>query len=88
MVSNNIIQNFPITASDVTNSHIMFGKNLSGTRVKTVWQKPDRVVMDYVAVTNDFIKLHKFVTLVADVMFVNCELFLITMPHVINFVTI
>ena len=44
--------------------------------------------MDYVAVTNDFIKLHKFVTLVADVMFVNGATFLINVSHGIKFVMV
>ena len=62
MVSNNMIQNFPIAASDVTNSQNMFGPNLTGTRSKTVQQKLDIVVMDYVAVPKDSLKLHKFIT--------------------------
>ena len=36
MVRNNMIQNFPITTSDVTNSHTIFGPNLTCTRGKTV----------------------------------------------------
>ena len=36
MVRNNMIQNCPITASDVTNSQNMFGPKLTGTRGKTV----------------------------------------------------
>ena len=71
MVSNNLIQNFPITASDITNSHTMFGPKLAGTRSKTLQQNLDRLVMDYVSVRKDFHKLHKLVTIVSDVMFVN-----------------
>ena len=54
MVSNNIIQNCPITDSDIPNAHTIFGTNLNGTRVKTMQQKMDRVVMDYIAVPKDF----------------------------------
>ena len=88
IVRNNMIQNCPITASDVNNSRTMFCPNLSDTRDKTVRQKPDMVVIDYVDVTNDFIRLHKFVTLLEDVMFVSCTTFLITMSHGIKFVTV
>ena len=49
-VSNNMIQKFPITASEVTNNHTIFGSKLAGARGNTVQQKPDRVFMDYVAV--------------------------------------
>ena len=88
LVINNMVQNCPITASEVTNDHTMFGLNLDGARGKTVQQKLDRVVMDYVASPNNFIKLHNFVTLVVDVMFVNSASFLITVPRGINFVTV
>ena len=44
--------------------------------------------MDYVAVPKDFLKLHKFVTLVADVMFVNSAPFITNMSHGIKFVMV
>ena len=46
MMSNIMIQNFPITDSDVTNSNTIFGPNLAGTRGKIVQQNMDRVDMD------------------------------------------
>ena len=66
----------------------MFGTNLAGTRGKTVWQKSDGVVMYYVTVPKDLLELHKFVTLVAYLMFVNGATFLIIMSLGINFVTV
>ena len=36
MVSNNMVQNCPITGSGVTNAHTIFVPNLAGTGVKTV----------------------------------------------------
>ena len=83
-----MIQNFPITASDVTKSHTMFGPKLAGTRSKTLQQNLDRLVMDYVSVRKDFQKLNKLVTSVSDVMFVNGEPFLITMFRGIQCVTV
>ena len=88
MVINNMIQNFHITASDVTNSHTMFDPNLAGTRLNKVQQNLYRVVMYYVAVPRDFLKLHNFVTLVPDVIFLNNLPLLITMARGINFVTV
>ena len=79
MASKKTIQNFPINTSDITNDQNIFDQNLTGTRGKTVWQTPDRLVMDYNAVPKDFIKTHKFVTIVEDVMFVNGAPFLINM---------
>ena len=43
--------------------------------------------MDYVAVPKDLLKLHKFVALVEDVMFVDGAPFLIYMLCGINFLT-
>ena len=45
-------------------------------------------MMDYVAVPKDFIKLHKVVTILADLIFVNGAPFLITMTRGIKFVTV
>ena len=83
-----MIQNSPINASDISNAHTIFGTNLFGTRFKKVRQNPDRVVMDYVAVPKYLLKSHKFVNLVADVMFVNSTPFLITMSRGIKFVMV
>ena len=88
IVSNNMIQKFPIAASGVPNYHTLFGPNLAGTRGKTVWHNLDRALMGYISVPKYFLKLHKFVTLVADVMFVNGATFLITMSRGIKFVTV
>ena len=85
MARNNIIQNFPITASDITNDHTMFVPNLADTRGKKVQYNPDRLGMDYVAVPKDLLKLHKFVSLLVDVMFVNGTPFLITISRGIIF---
>ena len=43
---------------------------------------------DYVAIPRDFLALHRFVSLVADVMFVNNIPFLITIYRGIKFVTV
>ena len=73
MVSNSMIQNYPINASDFTNSNIMFCTNLDVTRGKTLWQKLYIVVIDSIVVLQDFLKLQKFVNLLSDVVFVNGE---------------
>ena len=78
MVIDNMIQNWPITESDIINAHIMFGPNISGTRVNTVQQNPDRVAMDYFILNRHILKLHKFVTLVEYLTFVNGTPLLIT----------
>ena len=72
----------------MNNAHAIFGPDIAGVRGKTSRQKPDRVVIYYVAVPCNFLVLHKYVTLVADVWFVNNVEFLITMSRGIKFVTV
>ena len=77
----------PVTIKDVNNAHKIFGPILGGARGKTVRQKPEHVTTDYVSVPREFLSLHRFASLVADVTFVNNIHFLITMSHGIKFVT-
>ncbi len=44
--------------------------------------------MDYVEIPRDFVDMHKYVTLVADVMFVNGLPFLVTLSRGISLVTV
>ena len=78
----------PVTIPDVNNAHKIFGPILGGTRRKTVRQKPEHVTTDYIAIPGDFLVLHSFIYLVADVMYFNNIPFLITMSCVIKFVNV
>ena len=69
------------------NSNAIFGPNIAGVRGKPVRQKSEIVMTDYVAVPREFLELHKYVTLVADVCFVNNVAFLVTISRGIKFVT-
>lgn len=53
----------------------------------TVRQKPDRVDPEYAQIPRDFYRLHKFVTLSADVMFVNGLPFFITRSRDIKLIS-
>ncbi len=50
--------------------------------------KPERVRVEHVQIPWDFVQLHKYVTLVADVMFVNGLPFLVTSLRGLRLVTI
>ena len=56
-------------------------------RGKTVRQRPERVVPKYLGIRRDFYRLHHFVTLTADVMFVNGLAFFTTLGRDIIFGT-
>ena len=58
------------------------------TLIVTGGHNLDRMVMDYVALPKDFLKSHHFVTIFADVMFVNGAPFLIIMSPGVKFVNL
>ena len=71
MVREQLLTNFPVTVWDVDNAKQIFGPDLANLRGKTTRTKPERVWVKYVQIPRDFVQLHKYVTLVADIMFVN-----------------
>ena len=71
MVSGKSLDNCSIVANNVTNAHAIFGPNLLGLRGETVRQRPEPVVPEYLEIPKDFYRLHHFLTLTADVIFVN-----------------
>ena len=75
--------------TDVHESYnFLYGYCNIGVRGKTDRNKPDRVMTDYVAVFCDFLALHKYITLVSDVYFVDNVASLVTIVRGIKFVTI
>ena len=74
-VRTNQIQNCPITSKDMTNEKVIVGLKLAWERGKTVKNTPKRVDSDCLEIPRDFQFLHKSVTFVANVFFVNRILF-------------
>jgi hypothetical protein len=73
-----LLTNCPNTVCNVDNGNQIFGPDLANLRGKTTRTKPDHVRVKYARITKNFIQLHKYVTLVADVMFLNGLPFLVT----------
>jgi hypothetical protein len=88
MVHEKLLTNRPITVRDVDNANQIFRPNLANFRGKTTRAKPDHIRVEYARIPKDFIQLHKYVTLVADVMFVIGLPFLVTSLRGISLVTI
>ena len=88
MVREKLITNCPVTVQDVENANRIFGPDLANLRGKTIRTKLEHVRIEYVQIPWDFVELHKYVTLVADVMFVNGLPFLVTSLQGISLVTI
>ena len=78
MVHANLFANCPVTPENISHLHQLFGEDVAGLRGKTVQKKPEHVVTDYVQIPKVIIQMSKFVTLTADVMYVNSLSFVIT----------
>jgi len=88
MVREKLITNCPVTVHDINNTNLMYGPDLANLRGKQTRTKPEHVRVEIVQINRDFVQLHKYVTLVADVMFVKSLPFLVTSSRGINLVTI
>ena len=79
MVRGQTLDNCSVNASDVTNIRSIFGPNRSGLRGEIDRQRPERIIPEYLGILRDFYRLHHFVKLTADVIFVNGLAFFITL---------
>jgi hypothetical protein len=75
MVREKQTANCPDTIRNIQNDNRIFGLNLAKLGSKSRKTKPEHVRADYVKIPRDFMELHKYMTIVADVMFVNGLLF-------------
>ncbi len=73
---------------DVDNANRIFGPDLANLRGKMTRTKPERIRVKYVQIPRDFVQLHKYVTLVVDVMFVNGLPLLVSSSRGLSLVTI
>jgi hypothetical protein len=88
LVRNNRLNTCSVTLDDLDNANFVFGPKARGNiRGSTTRAKPDKVNVGKVEIPRDFYKLHKFVTLSADVMFCNGLPFMTTVSHHIDFLT-
>ena len=87
MVSNKTLDNCPVIPADIPNALALYGPHLPGVRGYTVRKKPDRVKTESLSVPDDYHRLHHFVTLTADVIFVNGVPFLVTLSRKIRLLT-
>jgi hypothetical protein len=88
MVHEKLVTNCPVTVHDANNTNCIFGPDLANLRGKTTRTKLECMRVEIVQIPWDFVQLHKYVLLVADVMFVNGLLFLVTSSRGLTLVTI
>ena len=82
-----MINNCPITTSDITNAQAIFGLDLASMQDKMVRRTPVPVAVDYVAVTwSLLVERNRVITMTKDVFFVDGTTFLVTLSRNIKFV--
>ena len=59
MVRSNMIVNYPVTFSDIKNSKLIFGPDITSLKGKSVRKKPASVVTDYVEIPREILKSRK-----------------------------
>ena len=82
-----MIENCPISTSDVSNARAIFGPDLPSVRGKTVRQTPVLVVAEYVSVPRSLVETNRIITLATDLFFVDGTPFLLTVAWRLKFVT-
>ena len=87
-VESSLFADSHIQPSDISNARKIFGPSLPCRKGKWVRGKSTRVSSKYVSIPANLISANKYVTLVADVMFVSGLPFFITMSRGIWFVTV
>ena len=68
MVREKLITNCPVTVHDINNANLMYGPDLANLRGKQTRTKPERVRVEIVQIPRNFDQLHKYVTLVVDML--------------------
>jgi hypothetical protein len=88
MLSSGQIIECPLTQEDVSNALAIHGKNSGNLQGKTTRQKTTHVEGNPMRVPPEFLKLHKFVYLTADIFFVHKQVFFITLSRKIDFTAV
>jgi hypothetical protein len=87
-VSHTLLKNSQLTIDDLENSRVIYGPSVPRLKGTSVRHKPMRAEPNFVRIPRDIIDMNRYVTLVADVMFVCGLPFLISLSRRIQFVTV
>ena len=88
MVRANMITNCPATESAVHNANRIFVPDLAGVRGRMVRRAPEVVwTGDYISVPPAVVERFRYMTIAADIMFVNGVPFLVTVGRGLNLIT-
>ena len=88
MVRSNIIVNCPVTFSDVKNTKLIFGPDITSLKGKLVRRKPDSVVTDYVEIPSEILESCKELEVSTNIMSINKLPFLVSTSRRLKCTTI
>ena len=88
IISNNLILNCPVTASDVVSAENFYGQDIHALKGKITRTKPKPVVIDYLVMPKNILENNKKITLSIDIMFVNKIPLVTTISRHIKFTTV
>jgi hypothetical protein len=82
-----MIENCPISTSNVSNARAIFGTDLPSVRGKIVQRTPAPVVAEYVSVPQSLVETNRIIMLATDAFFVDGTPFLLTVARRLKFIT-
>ena len=88
MVCLNMIVNCPVTFSDVKNTKLIFGSDMTSLKRKSVRRKPACVVTDYIEIPREKLELRRELEVSTDIVFINKLPFLVSISRQLKFTMI
>jgi hypothetical protein len=87
IVKHNLLPNVKVTAHDVLNAELIYGKDLGSIQGETTQSQPEAVIPNYVNIPPDLFMVHHQVTLCIDILYVIKITFLLSISSNIQFTT-
>jgi hypothetical protein len=88
IVKHNLLPNVKVTAQDVLNAKLIYGKDLGSIQGETTRSQHGAVIPNYMNIPPDLFMVHQHVKLCIDILYVNKIPFLLSISRNIQFTTI
>ncbi len=88
ILRSNQIKDCPVMVKDAMEAYKIWGPSVAALKGKTVRKKPEPIETDIVSIPKEICELHKEVTLMINIFFVNKIPFFVTLSRVLYFTTV